>query len=161
MPDPSTESVPMEVQFEVWAAIQELADHLDNERFDEFLGGCSDELSYRIVTSSPELGKDMTFMDLEGDEMETLLSTVRDHVRPPDKLLRHTDRPSMQTLDGAKVASSTKVSIFHVTGSGEPKIYALGHYQDVFSLTEAGPVLLARDVVLASRRFAFGSHVPL
>ena len=161
MPDPSTEPVPLEVQFEVWAAIQKLADHLDNERFDRFLDGCQPNLSYRIVTTSPELGKDMTFMDLEGDEMKTLLSTVADHVRPPNKLLRHTDRPSMQALDGARVASNAKVSIFHVTGSGEPNIYALGRYEDVFSLTEAGPILLTRDVVLASRRFPFGSHVPL
>lgn len=161
MPDRSADPIPPALELELWQTIQQMADDLDEERFDQFLDRCTAEISYRIVTESPDLGREMTYMDLEGDELGALLGTVKQHVRPPDKLLRHTAKPMIQHVDGSLVTCRTKLAVYHVNGSGDPGIYALGHYDDVFSLTEGGPMLVRRDVVLASRRFPFGSHVPL
>lgn len=161
MPDRSTDPIPPGLAHELWETIQQMADDLDDERFDRFLDRCRPEINYRIVTNSPDLGQDMTFMDLEGDELSTLLGTVEQHVRPSDKMLRHTSKPMIQSVDGSLVSCQTKVVIYHVDGSGDPGIYAIGRYDDAFIVTEAGPMLLRRDVVLTSRRFPFGSHVPL
>lgn len=146
----------------LWSVIQQMAYYLDEEEYAAFLAFLSDDASYKITAFSAELRKEVAYLDLDRGGLETLLFGIDDHVRFPNKLIRHPGQPMVREIDGDRVACTTKLAIYHVDPHGAGGLYAVANYQDRFELmADAGLRLLARNVVLETRTLPFGSHIPL
>lgn len=144
------------------SATQQIACYLDEEEFSSFLAFFSDDARYRITAFSSELRKEVAYLDLDRHGLETLGNGIGDHVRFPNKLIRHVSRPMIRESEANRVSCTSKVAIYHVDPKGVGGLYAVANYQDRFELTAgAGPLLLSRNVALETRTLPFGSHVPL
>ena len=94
--------------------------------------------------------------------LETLVNGIGDHVRFPNKLIRHVSQPMVHESEANRVSCTSKVAVYHVDPKGVGGLYAVANYQDRFWLTAgAGPLLLSRNVALDTRTLPFGSHIPL
>ena len=144
------------------SATQQIAYYLDEEEFSSFLAFFSDDARYRITAFSSELRKEVVYLDLDRHGLETLVNGIRDHVRFPNKLIRHVSGPMIRESEADRVSCTSKVAIYHVDPKGVGGLYAVANYQDRFELTAgAGPLLLSRNVALESWTLPFGSHIPL
>jgi methanesulfonate monooxygenase small subunit len=144
------------------STIQQIAYCLDEENFASFLTYLSDDMRYKITAFSAELRKEVAFLDLERQGLEALVNGIADHVRFPNKLIRHVSQPMLLEVSEGHVSSITKVTVYHIDPQGVAGLYAIGNYQDRFELLDdAGPRLLSRNVALETRTLPFGSHIPL
>ena len=156
-----TEVDPSVVQ-RLWLVIQQISHHLDEEEFESFLAYFADDSVYRITTFSAELRKEVSYLDLDFQGLEVLLNGIDDHVRFPNKLIRHICPPVIHKIDGDRIFCTTKVAIYHVDLKGIAGLYALANYQDIVeSRSNSELRVLQRNVALETRSFPFGSHLPL
>ena len=142
--------------------IQRIAHCFDQEQFESCLDYFTHDSVYKITTNSAELRKEVSYLDLDFNGLKSLLAGIPDHVRFPDKLIRHICPPIINKMDSERIFSTTKLSVYHVDLKGVSGLYAIGSYQDIFeSRLNSGPQIIQRNVVLETRRFPFGSHLPL
>lgn len=138
---------------------------LDDERFDQWLELCAPEMRYTIETYSPEIRREMTWLNLDRTGLAQLFGTLRHHERDPGTLVRH---PSILDLkidaDGLRANAMTSVMIARTAADGATGLFAVARYYDIFSTMGASPLLAARRVQLFTRILmsdSGGSHLPL
>ena len=142
--------------------IQKIAHCFDQEQFESCLDYFTHDSVYKITINSAELRKEVSYLDLDFNGLKTLLDGIPDHVRFPDKLIRHICPPIINNMDSERIFSTTKVSIYHVNLKGVGGLYAIGSYQDIFeSRHNPEPRIIQRNVALETRSFPFCSHLPL
>lgn len=140
---------------------------LDREDFATWLDLFAREFRYSVHANSPELRREMVWMDLDRVAMEALLRTLPSHERDPGELLRQVAPVSIQRgPDGGAdcVEMLSTVLVVRTAPSGQSALFAAGRYQDRL-VVEAGQWRIAsRRVLLSTRMFpsdSGGSHVPL
>ena len=144
------------------AGIQQIAHYLDQEEFESFLAYFTDDSVYKITTYSAELRKEISYLDLDFRGLEVLLNGIVDHVRFPNKLIRHICPPVIHKIESERIFSTTKVAIYHVDLKGVGGLYAIGNYQDISESRPNSELrVIQRNVMLETRSFPFGSHLPL
>src|SRR6516225_8934403 len=85
---------------------------LDDQRWDEWLDLCHGDFHYAIKSFSPEIRKDMIYLQCTRSEMEHLVRLLPKHNTDHSPLRRHT---SVYTVDLAEDGrSATAVSSFVV-----------------------------------------------
>ena len=135
---------------------------LDAERFDDYLALCSADFRYRVKADSPDLGKEMTWLDLDRDELADLLENVANHVRLPGRFTRHATVYAIERDDdGARAAVTTSLIVVYTDLDGVSRLFASGRYLDTVALAGPAPLLASRTVWLDTRDLGPGSHVPL
>lgn len=133
---------------------------LDSEDFKGFLSRCGKEFSYRICAHSPEIGKEMIWLDHDRESMKSLFSMLPKHVRMKGKFKRHVSIYSVDRDDSqAKVISS--VIVIHTDQDGVSKLFAAGQYNDVIDVSGEEPQLIERVVRLDTRDLGPGMHIPV
>ncbi|MBM3510168.1 MAG: hypothetical protein FJX61_08545 [Alphaproteobacteria bacterium] len=135
--------------------------HLDAERFADYIALCADDFRYCITAYSPDLRKDMVWLDLNRTELATLLENVPNHVRLPGKLIRQASVYTIEPNGGATVATTTALIVTYTEPDGTSRVYAVGRYHDRIDVGGAAPLLKSRDVRLETRDLGPGSHVPM
>ena len=139
--------------------ISEMCEHLDKERFDEFLKFCSSEFNYRIIVYSPEIKKDMIWMDQDYSGMKNLLCLVPQHLRRLGSLSRYISIGKFEeTKDYLSINSPFQ--IMHTDLNGITKLFAVGRYIDEIQIRDE-LLLKNRLVKLDTRDLGIGSHIPL
>ncbi|MDC0073725.1 hydroxylase [Alphaproteobacteria bacterium] len=149
----------MKNYIEAMNLISEICERLDNEKFEEFLELCSTEFNYRIIVYSPEIKKDMIWMDQDYSGMKNLLTLVPQHLRRLGSLSRYISIGKFEeTKNCLKINSPFQ--IMHTDLNGITKLFAVGRYIDEIELRNQF-LLKRRFVRLETRDLGIGSHIPL
>jgi len=151
-----------EVERAIRAALYHAAYSLDSEDFMAFLDWCAPAFSYRITTYSPEIRREMTWLDKDREGMHELLSTLSKHNRDRTPIVRHWSLMMVSPALGDNsydVVSALQVYRTHTDG-GVTSLYAVGRYLDHVVIEGDRALLAAREVRLETRMLGTGYHVP-
>ena len=143
---------------------------LDDQKWEEWLALCDDSFQYAIKSFSPEINRDMTYLQSTRKDMEGMVRLLPKHNTDHSPLKRHT---SVYTVDvGSDLKSAKAVSSFVVfqnlldgenshIDAGESRLYLVGRYIDEFKIDGGAARFVKREVRLENRRFDKGSHWPI
>jgi methanesulfonate monooxygenase small subunit len=134
---------------------------LDEEDFKGFLKKCGPLFSYRICTYSPELGKEMIWLDHDRESMKSLFSMLPKHVRMKGMFKRHVSIYRVDYNDDSQANVLSSVMVVHTDQDGISKLFAVGQYNDVIDVSGEEPQLIERVVRLDTRDLGPGMHVPV
>ena len=131
---------------------------LDAGDYQAFLDLCDPGFHYTITTHSPEIKRDMVWLDHDRKGMETLFSNLPRHNSDHSPLTRHA---TVYTVDvngaAAEVVSALQVFRTQLDG-GATELFAVGRFHDTVKLET---MKLARRVVkLETRQLGYGYHIP-
>lgn len=156
---------------ELRAAIEEVvyrnAMFLDELRFKEWLAATAAEFRYRIQAYSPELRKDMVWLDHDRAGMAALIELLPKHHVDRADWFRHVVLNTVTPRPDGSVESVSSFAIFHTivdvgdvhVEGGQTRLFAVGRYHDRFR-SEGGEWLLSERVVkLHTRQLGLGSHL--
>lgn len=135
---------------------------LDAEKYKAYLALCTEGFQYTVVTYSPELGKDMTWLDHGRKSLQDMFGMIPQHVRLKGKFKRHV---SVYTVDQDAAASTAAVSssvmLIHTDQNGVSKLFAAAQYEDIVDISGEAPLLKKRVVRLDTRDLTPGIHIPI
>jgi len=143
---------------------------LDGQQFEEWLGLCDEDFHYAIKAWSPEINRDMTYLQGGLKDIGALVRLLPKHNTDHSPLRRHT---SVYTVDiaedghTAKAVSSVVVyqNLLDGTDShidaGESRLFLVGKYYDTLRIADGRATFLDRVVRLDNRRLDKGSHWPI
>jgi methanesulfonate monooxygenase subunit beta len=133
---------------------------LDAGEFKTFLALCTPEFRYTVSTYSPEIKREMVWLDHDRKGMETLFTNLPRHNSDHSPLTRHATVYTVES-DGAvaKVVSALQVFRTQLDG-GSTELFAVGRFHDTVALDGEAPKLARRLVRLDTRQLGFGNHVP-
>ena len=135
---------------------------LDNKEFEGYLELCDPAFSYSITAYSPEIRKEMIWLEHDKAGMKTLFDNLPKHNSDHSPLSRHTTVYIVdidETNQHAKVISGLQVFKTSLDG-GATELFAVGKIYDTIALAGDIPKLLDRNVRLDTRIFGIGSHIP-
>ena len=143
---------------------------LDEQNWDGWLGLCADEFHYAIKSFSPEINKDMTYLEHDHKGMKSLLDLLPKHNTDHSPLRRHTSVYTVDVSPDGKDA--TAVSSFVVyqnmldgvnshIDAGESRLFLVGKYHDKLRIENGKAQFVERIVRLDNRRLDKGSHWPI
>lgn len=135
---------------------------LDDKKFTEYLSLCDEGFRYSIAAHSPEIRKDMIWLDHDKRGLTTLLTQLPRHNSDHSPLTRHA---TVYTIDaGAAVGEAQVVSALQVfkteLDGGVSQLFAVGRYVDMVKFNGGSPKLLKRVVKLDTRMLGIGYHIP-
>lgn len=131
---------------------------LDAKDFKAFLDLCDADFRYRISTYSPEIRREMVWLDHDRKGMETLFTNLPRHNSDHSPITRHA---TVYTVDmngaSAEVVSALQVFRTQLDG-GATELFAVGRFHDTINLAQ---LKIARRVVrLETRLLGYGYHIP-
>lgn len=135
---------------------------LDDKDFKGYLDLCAPEFRYTITAHSPEIRKDMIWLDHDRNGMQTLFTQLPRHNSDHSPLTRHATVYKVAMEEGgqqANVVSALQVFKTDLDG-GATELFAVGRYLDTVKLNGGRPSLVKRVVKLDTRMFGFGYHIP-
>jgi len=135
---------------------------LDAGDFKAYLALCDDGFHYTVTAHSPEIRKDMIWLDHDKAEMQLLFNNLPRHNSDHSPLARHAHVYTVETTADRKSAEViSTLQIYRTTlDGGATDLFAIGRYLDTVSVEEAAPRLSKRIVRLTTRQFGFGYHIP-
>src|ERR671935_3165011 len=133
---------------------------LDARDFKTFLDLCDAGFRYTITTHSPEIKRDMVWLDHDRKGMETLFANLPRHNSDHSPLTRHATVYTVD-LDGeeANVVSALQVFRTQLDG-GATELFAVGRFHDTVKLQGDSAKLARRIVKLETRQLGYGYHIP-
>lgn len=133
---------------------------LDAREYKAFLAMCEDDFRYTIATYSPEIRRDMVWLDHDRKGMETLFGNLPKHNSDHSPLTRHATVYTVE-VDGnvANVVSALQVFRTLLDG-GATELFAVGRFHDTVKLDGDAAKLARRLVKLDTRLLGYGYHVP-
>lgn len=136
---------------------------LDEGNFKAYLDLCDDAFRYTVTAHSPEIRKDMIWLDHDKAGLRTLFTNLPRHNSDHSPLTRHANVYTVD-FDAAAAAQANVVStlqVFRTTlDGGATALFAVGRYIDTVKLDGGAPRLARRVVKLETRQFGFGYHIP-
>lgn len=146
--------------YEINELIHSLSEHLDDEEFSKFLKLCDSNFHYRITAYSPEIRKEMIWMDQDREGMENLLSMVPEHLRRLGSIFRHVSVGKIN-YDNKKWIVNSSFQVTHTDLNGISKLFVVGRYTDTLVMNSNHFLLQGRLVKLETRDLGVGLHVPI
>ncbi len=135
---------------------------LDEKNFKGYLEMCDADYRYSITAHSPEIRKDMIWLDHDKPGMQSLFTNLPRHNSDHSPLTRHATVYTVE-VDAAQqqatVVSALQVFKTNLDG-GATELFAVGRYIDTVKIDAGAPRLLKRVVKLDTRQFGFGYHIP-
>jgi methanesulfonate monooxygenase small subunit len=135
---------------------------LDERDFKGYLDLCDEQFRYTIATHSPELRRDMTWLDHDKNGMATLLNQLPRHNSDHSPITRHATVYTVRNdavRREADVVSALQVFKTALEG-GSTELFAVGKYLDTVKLADGKLLLLRRVVKLDTRMLGIGYHIP-
>jgi methanesulfonate monooxygenase small subunit len=134
---------------------------MDDEKFGEYLALCTDDYQYKVTTYSPELRKDMVWLEQSRADLGAMFDMLPEHVKPDGRFTRHIQVYRVAPNGSASTLDVTSaLTIYFTTDRGETKVFAVGRYNDVVDTSGPAPRLKAREVRLETRILGAGSQIP-
>lgn len=146
--------------------IQRANQWLDERRFGAWLEATAPEFVYRIVSYSPELRKDMTWLQHDRAGLAALIELLPKHHASGADWLRQVVVGSIDLTSDTEAAVTSTLSIFHTVvdvgdshiDGGSTQLFAVGRYSDRYRSHGDRWLLLERTVRLQTRQLGIGSH---
>ena len=135
---------------------------LDEKNFKAYLDLCDDSFRYTITAYSPEIRKDMIWLDHDKAGMQLLFTNLPRHISDHSPLTRHAIVYTVEYAleqQQAQVVSALQVFKTSLDG-GATELFAIGRYLDTVKVGGVAPKLAKRVVKLETRQFGFGNHIP-
>lgn len=135
---------------------------LDERDFKGYLDLCEDGYEYTIQAYSPEIKKDMIWLQHDKKGMELLFKNLPKHNSDHSSLMRHLTVYKVdvdETAGEANVVSGLQVFRTELDG-GTTELYAVGKQHDTIKLNGGSPKLGNRTIRLETRNLGIGHHVP-
>lgn len=135
---------------------------LDDKNYKGYLDLCSEQFRYTITAHSPEIRKDMIWLDHDKAGLQTLLTQLPRHNSDRSPLTRHANVYTVgfdQPQKEARVVSVLQVFKTDLDG-GATALFAVGKYLDSVVLDGDKPRLAKRVVKLDTRMLGIGYHIP-
>jgi methanesulfonate monooxygenase subunit beta len=133
---------------------------LDAKDFNGFLALCDPEFRYTIATYSPEIRREMVWLDHDRKGMETLFANLPRHNSDHSPLTRHVTVYTVD-VDGSVAKAVSALQVFRTQlDGGATELFAVGRFHDTVKLDGAAPKLARRLVRLETRLLGYGYHVP-
>jgi len=133
---------------------------LDAKDYKAFLALCEEDFRYTISTYSPEIRKEMVWLDQDRKGMETLFTNLPRHNSDHSPLTRHATVYTVEEKGaGAEVVSALQVFKTELDG-GATELFAVGRFYDTVKFNGAGARLARRVVRLDTRLIGYGYHIP-
>lgn len=135
---------------------------LDTERFDDFLQLCLPGFQYRTTAYSPEIRRDMVWLEHDKAGIQELLELLPKQNRDRTPITRHFSIYSVGFVgvDVIKVDSMLQIYRTELDG-GITSVFAVGKYHDTLALDNGSVAgLLSREVRLDTRMLGTGYHIP-
>lgn len=154
------ETHPLEERELVRALLMRSGRLLDDGRYEEFVDLFSKDGKYLLQARSDELGRDMTWLTANRDELASLFKEYPQHVR--DKAYRtHLVAPDEILLStGAGKAVST-FAVFRTDLAGRSALYAVGRYEDELVVEGGTWKFKCRRTMVTTRQFSTPTPLPL
>ncbi len=136
---------------------------LDQNDFEAWLDLCGPEFHYTIATYSPEIRREMIWLDHDREGLVSLVRMLPRHNSDLTPLARHA---VVYTIDHdprageARVVTSVTIYATALEG-GETSLWALGRYHDTVGLAGGAPRFKRRVLRLETRSLGIGKHWPL
>lgn len=157
----------MKITYDVEKAARELisasCDAMDREDFGAYLSLCSPDYHYAIRAYSPEIRRDMTWLEKDLGHLKALLELIPKQNRDRNPLRRSISVREVTSENGKnEVTVRSDLHVYRVLlDGGEAQIFAIGKYTDRIDMSGDAPKLLDREVRLDSRDLGAGYHIPL
>ena len=135
---------------------------LDDKKFNDYLELCDAAYHYAITAYSPEIRKDMTWLEHDKAGMQGLFANLPKHNSDHSPLTRHVTVYTVEpSADGTQAQVVSALQVFRTTlDGGTTELFAVGKFHDRVSLTGQAPKLLSRNVRLDTRMLGFCYHIP-
>ena len=133
---------------------------LDAKDFKAYLELCAEDFRYTISTYSPEIRREMVWLDHDRKGMETLFTNLPRHNSDHAPLVRHATVYTVK-MNGttAEVVSALQVFRTQLDG-GATELFGVARLIDTVKLDGGAPKLASRVVRMETRQLGFGSHIP-
>ena len=135
-------------------------DALDNYDFEGFLKLCVKDFKYSINVFSPELQRDMIWLEHDYDGLKVLFEELPDHLQRTEKISRKLSYPLIENSKN-KITVKTSFSVFKTDLEGKSSILCIGNYIDSVCNVQNTYLLEERVVHLETRDLGIGLHVPI
>ena len=133
---------------------------LDGQDYKAFLALCDENFRYSISTYSPEIRREMVWLDHDRKGMETLFTNLPRHNSDHSPLTRHATVYTVEEKGTeAEVVSALQVFKTQLDG-GATELFAVGRFHDTVKLEGASAKLKKRVVRLETRLLGYGYHIP-
>ena len=133
---------------------------LDDRNFTGFLDLCEPDFHYSITAFSPEIRKDMIWLDHDRTGMETLFTNLPRHNSDHSPLTRHATVYTVK-VDGEQAKAVSALQVFRTSlDGGATELFAVGRFIDTVKLNGSAPKLAKRVVKLDTRLMGYGYHIP-
>ena len=131
---------------------------LDTRDYNAFLALCDEDFRYTISTYSPEIRREMVWLDHDRKGMETLFTNLPRHNSDHSPLTRHATVYTVDEKNGSlEVVSALQVFKTELDG-GATQLFAVGRFHDT---VDPQKMKLAKRVVrLETRLLGYGYHIP-
>jgi methanesulfonate monooxygenase subunit beta len=135
---------------------------LDEHKYQDYMSLCEEDFRYTITTHSPEIRKDMVWLDHDRKGMQMLLTNLPRHNSDHSPLTRHATVYSVTPDASGKAADViTSLQVYKTElDGGVTSLFAVGKYHDRVSLENGAPKLAQRTVKLDTRMLGIGYHIP-
>ena len=136
---------------------------LDGNKFLEWLELCTPDFQYTISAWSPEIRRDMVWLDHDRDGMVNLMRMLPKHNSDQTPLTRHATVYTVD-YDAARYQADAVTSVVvYATAldGGVTELWAVGRYHDTVSVADGVARLRRRNVRLETRSLGIGKHWPL
>jgi methanesulfonate monooxygenase small subunit len=133
---------------------------LDDRDFKGFLELCDDGFRYKVTAYSPEIRKDMVWLDHDKKGMETLFTQLPRHNSDHSPLTRHATVYTVK-VNGTQAEVVSALQVFRTAlDGGATELYSVARLVDTVKLDGGEPKLAQRVVKIETRQLGFGSHIP-
>ncbi len=133
---------------------------LDDRDFKAFLDLCDDGFRYKVTAYSPEIRKDMVWLDHDKKGMETLFTQLPRHNSDHSPLTRHATVYTVK-VNGTQAEVVSALQVFRTAlDGGATELYSVARLVDTVKLDGGDPKLAQRVVRVGTRQLGFGSHIP-
>ncbi len=135
---------------------------LDERNFKGFLGMCDDGFRYTVTAYSPEIRKDMVWLDYDKAGMDTLFGNLPKHNSDHSPITRHVTVYTVSVdAAGQQAQTVSALQVFRTRlDGGASELFAVGRLHDTVRLGGATPTLLKRVVRMETRLIGAGYHIP-
>ena len=137
---------------------------LDANDFTGWLELCAPHFHYTISAWSPEIRREVIWLDHDHEGMANLIKLLPRHNSDQAPLTRHATVYAVDLDPGtpstARAVTSVAIYATQLDG-GATDLWALGRYHDEIALAPDGARLARRVVKLQTRNLGIGKHWPL
>jgi len=135
---------------------------LDSYDFVGFLDLCDDAFHYQITAFSPEIRKEMIWLEHDKEGLRLLFNNLPKHNSDHSSITRHATVYTVDydhAKDEANVVSALQVFRTTLDG-GATELLAVGKLLDSVKVNGDSARLRSRNVKLETRMFGIGNHIP-